>query len=145
MPHVATEPCPSGIVLRPGRILVVDDEVRIARLLEEALGERNQVVVASDAEDALLRLASGERFDVVLCDVRMPCMDGMEFHRRLREVLPAEADRVVFTSGDAWATDVVEYFEGLPNLVLEKPIDLAGLDALIERRIRVDAPAELSA
>ncbi|HEY6462169.1 MAG TPA: response regulator [Polyangiaceae bacterium] len=130
----------SGIVVRPGRVLIIDDEVRIARFLQDALGERHQVVVAKDAVHALTRLAAGERYDVVLCDIRMPAMDGMGFHRRLQWLLPEEADRVVFVSGDYDAPDVLAYFEGLPNLVLEKPIDLAGLEGLVERRIRVDSP-----
>ncbi|HEY1692837.1 MAG TPA: response regulator [Polyangiaceae bacterium] len=138
MAHVGPELTRSGVVLRPGRVLIIDDEVRMARVLQEALGERHQVVVAKDALHALSRLASGELYDVVLCDIRMPRMDGMGFHRRLRWLLPGEADRVVFVSGDYDAPDVLAYFDGLPNLVLQKPIDLAGLEGLVERRIRVE-------
>jgi CheY-like chemotaxis protein len=135
----------SGVVPRPGRVLLVDDDVRMARVFRDALSEDHEVVLAADAIDALVRLASGERYDVVLCDVQMPQMDGIEFHRRLRVLLPDEADRVVFASGDVGAPRVVAYFEALPNVILEKPIDLQGFGALVERRARRERETDVAA
>jgi hypothetical protein len=54
----------------------------------------------------------------------------------VKRLSPGEADRVVFATGDPDSSYVTSYFERLPNLLLEKPIDLVGLEALIERRIR---------
>ncbi|MDH3496308.1 MAG: sigma-54 dependent transcriptional regulator [Gemmatimonadota bacterium] len=67
------------------RILVVDDDPGLRRSLGLLLeGDGHTVAAVSRASEALTRLA-GEAFDVVLCDVRMPEMDGLEFLRRYRD------------------------------------------------------------
>ncbi|HEY6459947.1 MAG TPA: response regulator [Polyangiaceae bacterium] len=133
------------MVLRPGRVLLIDDDSRFGHTIQEVLSERHEVVVASNALDALALLFGGERFDVVLCDVRMPEVDGIEFHRRLRAALPREAARVVFVTSDPEGSDVLAYFKHLPNLVLAKPIQLAEVESLIHRSIRTHRPMRRSA
>lgn len=135
---------PSGTHIRPGRVLVVDDEPFLAELLRRTLSDENEIVVATEAVRALARLEAGERFDVVLCELMMSTMDGIELHRQLSLSLPREANRIVFVTGGAITTRVESFFRGVPNLLLERPIDVDGLRALIERRARggtVDAPS----
>jgi CheY-like chemotaxis protein len=122
-------------VRRPGRILVVDDEPSLGEALNRLLSDENEVVVVHDATSALARLAGGERYDVVLCDLMMPVMDGIELHRRLSLTCPEEAKRMVFMTGGAMTARVEAFFRRVPNLLLDKPIDLDGLRALIERRV----------
>ena len=83
----------------------------------------------------LTRLEGGERYDVVLCDLMMPLMDGIELHRRLSLTCPEEAERMVFMTGSAMTARVEAFFRRVPNLLLDKPINLDGLRALIERRV----------
>ena len=135
MPQAPILP-PSGSRPRPGRILVIDDEPLLGEAVARALSRENQVIVVTDAAQAVARLERGERYDVVLCDVMMAVMDGIDFHRRVAQTLPAEADRIVFITGGAITTRVESFFRRVPNLLLEKPIDLDGLRALIERRVR---------
>lgn len=125
----------SGTHIRPGRVLVIDDEALLGEALRRALGRDHHIVAVGQAAEALARLQNGERYDVVLCDVMMPGMDGIEFHRRLSLVLPHEAARIVFISGCANTARVEAFFNRVPNLLLEKPVDLEGLRALIERRV----------
>jgi len=132
----------SGTRRRPGRVLIVDDEPLVAKAVERVLADKNEVVIAADAADALARLEAGERYDVVLCDLMMPVMDGIELHRRLRASLPGEADRIVFFTGGALTARVEWFFRQVPNVLLEKPIDVEGLHALIERRVRDGARSE---
>lgn len=127
---------PSGLRQRPARVLVIDDEPFLGDAVRRALGKQHLVVAVTDAADALARLQRGERYDVVLCDLMMPGMDGIEFHRRLSAELPEEAARVAFITGGAVTARVDEFFRRVSNLLLEKPLDLDGLRALIERRIR---------
>jgi CheY-like chemotaxis protein len=127
---------PSGSHLRPGRILVIDDGIFLGDDLRRTLADDNQVVCATEASEALARLQRGERYDVVLCDLMMPTMDGIDFHRRLSEILPDEAARVVFIADGAVTARVEAFCDRVPNLLLERPVDLDGLRALIERRIR---------
>jgi CheY-like chemotaxis protein len=125
----------SGARRRHGRVLVVDDEPALGRALQRVLSDDNEVVVTTDASAALVRLQAGEWYDVVLCDVMMPDMDGMEFHRRLFAILPEEAHRIVFITGGALTEHAAAFFDGAPNLLLQKPLDLDGLRALIARRV----------
>jgi CheY-like chemotaxis protein len=131
-------------VRRPGRILVVDDEPSLGEALNRLLSDENEVVVVGDAAAALARLEGGERYDVVLCDLMMPVMDGIELHRCLSLTCPAEAGRMVFMTGGAMTARVEAFFRRVPNLLLDKPIDLDGLRALIERRVGSPALAASS-
>jgi CheY-like chemotaxis protein len=125
----------SGPRASRARILVVDDEPLIGRSLRRSLSDADEVVAVTSAAAALARLRRGERYDVVLCDLMMPGMDGIELHRQLCAVLPEEASRIVFITGGAVTARVEAFFRRVPNVLLEKPIDFEGLRALIERRM----------
>ncbi len=124
--------------MRPGRILVIDDDPQLGKALQRAFAREHQVEAIDQASEALARLQTGERFDIVLCDLMMPGMDGIELFRRLSETLPYEASRMVFITGGAMTTRVESFFEQVANLMLDKPLDLDGLRALVERRVRSD-------
>ncbi|MBI4379668.1 MAG: response regulator [candidate division NC10 bacterium] len=69
-----------------GRVLVVDDEAQAVELLREFLGAKGyEVITASDGAEAL-RKVKEERPHLILLDVRMPKIDGLEVLRRLREI-----------------------------------------------------------
>ena len=133
-----TRQWPSGTRVRPGRVLVVGDEPLPGEPLRAALCRENEVVLVTRASEALARLVASERYDVVLCDLMMPGMDGIEFHRQLRAALPDEARRVVFVTGGAVTARVESFFLSVSNLLLDHPIDVEGLCALIQRRVRGD-------
>jgi CheY-like chemotaxis protein len=127
---------PSGFRRRPGRVLVIDDEHLIGQALRRVLSTENEVVTVTEATEALARLNAGERYDVVLCDLGMPVMGGIEFHRRLALTLPDEADRIVFITGGALTPRAAAFFQRVPNLLMEKPLDVDGIRELIDRRNR---------
>lgn len=78
----------------PGRVLVVDDPPVNTRLLEARLtGDYFEVLVANDGA-AALEAAEGERPDIVILDLMMPGMDGVEVCRRLK----ASPARLTFQS-----------------------------------------------
>ena len=128
----------SGPRLRPGRLLVIDDERYLGEALQRELSDENEVTVVDNALAALERLQAGERYDVVLCDLMMWEMDGIEFHRRLNAVLPLEAARVVFITGGVITARIDAFISRAGNLLLEKPVDVEGLRSLLERRIRTE-------
>jgi CheY-like chemotaxis protein len=135
---------PSGTHRVAPRILVIDDEPSIGRALKRCLSRHCDVVVAIDGAAALEALQRGERYDLVLCDLMMPVMDGIEFYRQLKATLPDEVSRVVFLSGGASGARtarVEAFFRSVPNPLLEKPIDMHGLRALIERSSQVPRAA----
>jgi two-component system NtrC family sensor kinase len=82
------------------RLLVVDDEPSLRAGLEAFGRMRGIEVVAAESGPVGLAAANAQRFDAVVCDLRMPGMDGIAFHEELRRSHPALADRTVFVTGD---------------------------------------------
>ena len=64
------------------RILIIDDEENMRHMLSSVLGRLGYAVQSADNGRSGLDLLKKEAFDVVLCDIRMPEMDGMEFLRQ---------------------------------------------------------------
>jgi CheY-like chemotaxis protein len=120
---------------RAGRVLVVDGEPRIADAIALVLDE-HAVTAVTDAQDALVRLGLGQRYDVILSEVAMAGMSGVEFYEHLRALDVDQAARVVFFTGDARRPDVRRFLSEVPNTWIEKPFDSASLRAFIVRRIR---------
>jgi CheY-like chemotaxis protein len=130
----AKTPVPTRPVVadpRSASILVIEDEPALRRVLPRLLAPHS-VTVVERATDALERLRTGGRFDVILCDVMMPEMDGMQFHQELARDRPDIARRVIFMSGGVFSPTVRSFFEGLPNRRLEKPLDIPALRRLID-------------
>jgi len=90
------------------------------------------VTVVDRARDGLERLKGEARFDVVLCDVMMPEMNGMEFHQELARRRPELVERVVFMSGGVFSPAIRAFFDEIPNRRLEKPLDIPALRRLVD-------------
>ena len=114
-----------------GRLLVVDDEEALGRALGRSLSAHHDVTVLTSGEEALQRVAKSEWFDVILMDVMMPQMSGMELYERMRALRPEQAERVVFVTGGAFSVAAREFLERVTNPRLEKPVDFAELLALV--------------
>jgi PAS domain S-box-containing protein len=114
-----------------GNVLVVDDEPLVAKSVQRILATEQNVSVSSSAEHALDRLRSGERFDVIFCDMMMPKMTGMDFYEELQNVSPDQRRRVVFISGGALTSRMREFLQKVPNRKLEKPFDAQPLRSLV--------------
>jgi CheY-like chemotaxis protein len=115
-------------------VLVVDDQIRFATLLPRLL-PRHAVVFEQTGEAALSRLAAGERFDVLVCDVMMPGMDGPTLHARLVETEPELASRTLFVTGGAFEGGARAYLRDVGQPVLGKPYErralVEAIDALV--------------
>jgi CheY-like chemotaxis protein len=117
-------------------VLVVDDEPLVAESLRLVLSDEFVVSATTQPEQALAGIASGDSFDVILCDVMMPIMNGVELRNRIEGISADQAARIVFITGGIVRPEVRALLEGVPNSWLEKPIDLEGLRELIRRRVR---------
>lgn len=113
-----------------GRVLIVDDDPKVARSLQRILAHEQHVEVSSSAEHALDRLRSGEKFDVIFCDMMMPNMTGMDFYEELPNVAPDQRRKVVFISGGALTVRMREFLQKVPNRKLDKPFDAQPLRSL---------------
>ena len=121
---------------RVARLLLIDDDAIVARTLALLLSRRCDVTVAVNGEEGLrFLLGPGAKFDIVLCDVMMPVMNGLEMYERLREVAPEQAANLVFMSGGATTRETASFMAALPNVQLLKPFDPERLFRLIDERM----------
>jgi signal transduction histidine kinase/CheY-like chemotaxis protein len=121
---------------RRGRVLVVDDEPAVAKVLTRALTSDHDVVALVHAEEALQRIVAGERFDVIFCDLMMPQMTGMDFFEALARDCPEQASKMVFVTGGAFTPRGRQFLDDVPNQRIEKPFDFRQILALVNERVR---------
>ncbi|HEX8537741.1 MAG TPA: response regulator, partial [Cystobacter sp.] len=132
------EPVPpraEAAATRRGRLLVVDDEARVLSSLERTLGRTHEVITFERAQAALAWMAQGQPWDLVLCDVMMPEMTGMEFHAALAQRMPERARDIIFITGGAFTATAREFLARVDNARLDKPFDFQALRALVEARL----------
>ncbi len=120
---------------RRGRVLVVDDEAPIGRVVALLLGDEHDVTCETRASDALARLDRGERYDVILCDLMMPETSGIDLHERVRALAPDQAEAIVFVTGGAFTDRTRDFLSKIPNTVLDKPFDTNELARVVRARV----------
>jgi CheY-like chemotaxis protein len=128
---VAAAPLLAVAATRRARILVVDDEPMITTTIRRMLHEHD-VVTANRALDALDRVRAGERFELVLCDVMMPQMSGLDLYREIHAIDAELASRIVFLTGGAFTPAARTFLDEIPNTRLDKPFDPARLRAVVQ-------------
>ena len=121
---------------RRGRVLVIDDEPMLTNIVRRSIGRVHDVQTSPSATHALARFRAGERYDVILCDLMMPEITGMELHHALGTIAPEQVARVVFMTGGAFTTVAREFLDRVDNAVVEKPFHVASLLELVSDRIR---------
>jgi PAS domain S-box-containing protein len=108
-------------------VLVVEDEAALATAVVAALVDAGmRVDHAGDGEDALARLRAAD-YDAVVCDLKMPRVDGIAFYRALAATTPRLARRVIFVTGDVLGADAERFLEETGCRWLAKPFRLADL------------------
>ena len=120
-------------------VLVVDDEPGIRQATARFLNRSGmQVRAVSDGAEALRALRT-QPFDVILCDVRMPGMNGRDFLTRLREQAPRLVSTLIFATGDTLEPDTAALLADAGAPSLAKPFDFDALERLVrEVAARVD-------
>jgi len=118
---------------RPLDILVVDDEEVIVGLLVRYFSSRGHAVVPAHEGRQALRVAERSSFDVVICDLRMPGMDGAEVIRRLKELPTCSTARFILSTGDTATPAVRQRIDGLTlEAVVDKPYEVEALRRIVE-------------
>ena len=108
-------------------ILVVEDEAALATAVIDALRDAGYVVErAADGEEALAKI-NAQAFDLVICDLKMPRLDGKAFYRALSSAAPQLVRRVIFVTGDVAGTDREQFLEASGCRWLAKPFRLGDL------------------
>ena len=127
---------------RSGRILVVDDDAAICTAIRRTLGRRHQVLTTTSGKEALERVRAGERFDLILCDLMMPMITGMEVHAEISTIAQDQADRMVFLTGGAFTIAAREFLERVPNERFDKPFDGGRLRMLAKEMVDDQPPSK---
>ena len=116
--------------LMSDRILVVDDDASIRRTFQRHLSEQGHTVsVASTAEEALSQLSDFGP-TLLIADIRMPGMDGIELLRRVRAA-GDDIDVLIITAHEDMATAVTAMKAGAYDYMV-KPLDLDAIDRLLK-------------
>ena len=121
-----------------GRVMVIDDEPAILRTVERLLSREHEVVTCATGKEALDRLATDPKFNVILCDLMMPGLTGMELHEALVQLDPALAERLVFITGGVFTERARTFLERVDNPLIEKPFDVREMKALVRAKVRAD-------
>jgi CheY-like chemotaxis protein len=135
-------PSPSGTERdsapsRSYRVLVVDDDPVVVRSFQRAL-RQHEVTTAKNGREALEILSGNPAFDVILCDLMMPELTGMDVYERLRETGGGLERKIVFLSGALYSEAVRAFLGTVPNLRFEKPIDSQLLRAVLAAGAEAD-------
>lgn len=119
------------------RILVVDDEAPIRRVLELKLKNGGYEVFLAEDGEAALRIIESEKPDAMITDINMPRMDGYEFTRKVRSVQETSRLPIIMVTSDVKSADRNKAFDVGINEFLAKPFSEDDLRAAIEKHLRV--------
>jgi PAS domain S-box-containing protein len=112
-------------VNKKGRILVVDDEPGVRELLGKVMMEMGHSIdVISDAGAAMEIVGAGTIYDVILADIRMPGMNGVELCTLIMRKNPEMKNRIIVITGDVMGTDIKEFLNTNKLACLAKPFDI---------------------
>jgi two-component system NtrC family sensor kinase len=118
---------PSMEAVKGASLLLVEDELALAAAVREALMDAGlDVDHAGDGEEALARVRQ-KTYDVVVCDLKMPRVDGMTLYRAIAAATPSLARRVIFVTGDVAGTDAERFLDDTGCRWLAKPFRLGDL------------------
>jgi len=131
-PACEVPPPPSRSSTR-GSILVVDDQPLVLSAIERVLGGEQALTCSGTAREALELIERGTCFDLILCDLMMPDMNGVDLHRELLARHPDQARRMVFLTGGAFTPETLEFIRSVPNRRAEKPFDPSALRGLVRQ------------
>jgi signal transduction histidine kinase/ActR/RegA family two-component response regulator len=126
-------------------VLAVDDEALLLKAYRRMLADVHDVATALGGRDALLVLEKRRDFDLILCDLQMPEMSGMDLYAKVKSLYPELADRFVFVTGGAFSAEARRFLEQAVTC-LSKPFRIEELLGIIEQKIaeRTGAGSDLA-
>jgi CheY-like chemotaxis protein len=114
------------------RILVVDDEPDVRELVEALLAAPGREIEGADGGRAAIARLAAARYDLVVCDLRMPEVDGIQIHQAI-QAGPAPRPALLFMSGFTNAAEFVPFLRTAGTTVVAKPFDVPELRAAVAR------------
>ena len=115
--------------------LLVDDDLQMIDLLAKYFATEDcYTEKALDGKLALEKM-NNTPFDFILCDVKMPGMDGVTFYQQLKGIGSPYLDKVIFITGDTMSHEILEFLKSINNPLLNKPFGLDDVKEAIRRLI----------
>jgi two-component system response regulator RpaA len=124
------------------RILVVDDDQDVAGTVERTLRRRDHEVMVAYSGAQALQLIQERPPDLVVLDIMMPRMDGIEVCQRIRSLYNVAAVPILFLTAKGKIEDKIEGFEAGADDYLTKPFDLRELELRVRALLRRSLPTE---
>ncbi len=113
-----------------GRVLLVDDEPALVRVVQQLLADEDyDVVTVGSGNDAMALLDRDPAFDVILCDLMMEHGSGADLYAHVRSARPDMAERIIFMTGGTFRQETRDFLARVSNPCLDKPFNL---DELIQ-------------
>ncbi len=117
------------------RILVVDDEQVVRDIINRVLtGEGHKVGTVDNAADALKKIES-KKYNLILVDIKMPGMNGVELYKRIQKIDKSLAQKVVFITGDVMGADTEKFLSETKVAHIDKPFDAEQLIREVKRTL----------
>jgi PAS domain S-box-containing protein len=120
---------------RRAHVVVIDDEAGVGSTIQHALADEHDVTVFTSSREAFAFFEKVPSVDMVLCDMMMPEMSGMELYSAVERRWPEHARRFVFLSGGITKPEVERFLQSTPNRRLGKPIVAASLRTLVNELV----------
>ena len=122
------------------RVLIVDDEPAVARAIARAIGRDHAVQIVQSGREALGSILGGAELDLILCDLMMPDMTGMDLYAELKRLDHPAFARLVFMTGGAFTAEARAFLASVPNVRLDKPFNLRAVRDLLNALPARSAP-----
>jgi CheY-like chemotaxis protein len=136
MPDFPGDDAHSSNSARTATILVIDDEPGIASALVHVLSRSGHTVeTAANGRLALAKLAE-RAFDLILCDLRMPELDGPGFYQELARRYPQLLPRIIFLTGDTLSPEARAFLEKVGGARLHKPFRAAQVRQIVHQALQ---------
>ena len=131
----APPPGPVARATRRAKVLAIDDEPMIAKVITRAIGRDHDVTTTNRGRDALDLVRGGARFDLILCDLMMPELTGVEVYEEMLRIAPEQAAAIVFLTGGAFTPAAQDFLDQVANPRVEKPFETAAILDIINERL----------
>jgi DNA-binding NtrC family response regulator len=116
------------------RVLAIDDEALLLKAFQRMLSTHHDIETKLGAREALRGFGQDRNFDIVLCDLQMPDMSGVELYTAVKQQWPELAERFIFITGGAFSPEARRFMEDPSITCINKPFQLRELLELIEAR-----------
>lgn len=120
------------------KVLLVDDDELLREVFCSMLSRRHQVVGVGTGNEAIEQMTTRQDFDVVVCDMQLPDIDGRGIYRRMQQVAPEYTDRMIFCTGGSIDPQLLDFLDAVgEERVLNKPCTVTELlEAVAAARTR---------